>query len=125
MRRLIVSATALGAVALGVGMFAPLFLGPRKQGTQASGLEVFVRDLPDSSEESGNLDYGMLTELNNTKVVDSVIGTGRGMGYFFEVTYSFIRRPEFLWFAVPRPSAGEPSRTRISPPPIEGGVGVP
>ncbi len=124
MRRLIISVTALGAVALGVGVFAPLFLGSRKQGTQASGLEVFVKDHRESDED-GNVDYGMVSELNNTKVVDAVIGTGRGMGYFFVVTHSFSRRPEFLWFAVPRPSLGEPSRTRISPPPLERGVGVP
>jgi type IV pilus assembly protein PilA len=49
-------------------------------------------------ERDGNLDYGMLSELNNTKMLDSLIGNGTKQGYLFQATYSF-SSSEFLWFA--------------------------
>jgi Ca-activated chloride channel family protein len=55
-------------------------------------------------EQDGNLDYGMLSELNNTRVVDSVIGCGTKQGYFFQTNYSF-DTSEFLWFGLANPSA--------------------
>ena len=39
----------------------------------------------DKEDDDGNLDYGMLSELNNTKVVDSVIGSGTKQGYVHAV----------------------------------------
>jgi prepilin-type N-terminal cleavage/methylation domain-containing protein len=53
-------------------------------------------------EHDGNQDYGMLSELNNTKLVDVLIGAGTKQGYEFLATYSF-RTSEFLWFAVANP----------------------
>lgn len=53
-------------------------------------------------ETDGNLDYGMLSELSNTNLVDSVLGSGKKQGYFFSAAYSF-RTSEFLWFAVANP----------------------
>jgi prepilin-type N-terminal cleavage/methylation domain-containing protein len=53
-------------------------------------------------EKDGNLDYGMLSELNNTHVIDSVIGSGTKQGYFFTANYSFTTS-EYLWFATANP----------------------
>jgi type IV pilus assembly protein PilA len=53
-------------------------------------------------EHDGNLDYGMLSELNNTKLIDSVLGTGTKQGYNFYASYSFTTS-EFLWFAAANP----------------------
>ena len=53
-------------------------------------------------ERDGNLDYGMLSELNNTQLVDSIIGSGTKQGYNFQATYSFTSS-EFLWFATANP----------------------
>ena len=53
-------------------------------------------------EEDGNLDYGMLSELGNTKLVDSELGAGTKDGYFFQATYSY-ETSEFLWFAISSP----------------------
>jgi hypothetical protein len=44
----------------------------------------------------------MLSELANTQLVDSVLGSGTKHGYHFEVTYSF-NTSEFLWFGTARP----------------------
>jgi hypothetical protein len=46
------------------------------------------------SEQDGNLDYGMLSELSNFRLVDCPHGA-----YVFHATYSFATS-EFLWFAV-------------------------
>jgi type II secretory pathway pseudopilin PulG len=53
-------------------------------------------------ERDGNSDYGMLSELNNTKVIDTTIGSGTKQGYLFMAGYSF-RTSEYLWFAVANP----------------------
>jgi hypothetical protein len=54
-------------------------------------------------EHDGNLDYGMLSELANTGLVDSVLGSGTKQGYTFQATYSFATS-EFLWFGVANPT---------------------
>lgn len=53
-------------------------------------------------EEDGNLDYGTLAELSNTRLVDSVLGGGTKQGYTFAATYSHLTS-EFLWFSVANP----------------------
>jgi prepilin-type N-terminal cleavage/methylation domain-containing protein len=54
-------------------------------------------------ESDGNLDYGMLSELSNVTLVDSVLGSGTKAGFFFQVTYSFLSS-EYLWFGTANPS---------------------
>jgi prepilin-type N-terminal cleavage/methylation domain-containing protein len=54
-------------------------------------------------ENDGNLDYGMLSELASTGLVDAVVGSGTSEGYLFQATYSFTTS-EFLWFAVANPA---------------------
>jgi len=53
-------------------------------------------------EKDGNNDYGMLSELVQTGLVDSVLGQGTKAGYMFEATYSFTSS-EFLWFGTGNP----------------------
>jgi prepilin-type N-terminal cleavage/methylation domain-containing protein len=54
-------------------------------------------------EHDGNLDYGMLSELDAMNLVDPLLGAGRKRGYFFEATYSYTTS-EFLWFGVANPT---------------------
>src|SRR5438105_4834151 len=54
-------------------------------------------------ERDGNLDYGMLSELNATSLVDSVLGSGTKQGYLFQAVYGF-STSEFLWFGVANPA---------------------
>jgi type II secretory pathway pseudopilin PulG len=56
-------------------------------------------------ENDGNLDYGMLSELSATNLVDGVLGSGTKYGYRFVAAYSFTTS-EFLWFAVGQPDPG-------------------
>jgi prepilin-type N-terminal cleavage/methylation domain-containing protein len=51
-------------------------------------------------EQDGNLDYGMLSELANTQLID--LGIPGKQGYLFQGSYSF-STSEFLWFAVANP----------------------
>ena len=53
-------------------------------------------------EVDGNLDYGMLSELSNTTLVDAVLGSGTKQGYLFEASYSYATS-EFLWWATASP----------------------
>jgi prepilin-type N-terminal cleavage/methylation domain-containing protein len=55
-------------------------------------------------ENDGNLDYGMLSELLATNLVDPLLGSGKKQGYLFEASYSF-STSEFLWFATANPVA--------------------
>jgi hypothetical protein len=59
-------------------------------------------------EKDGNLDYGMLSELTNTGLLDAELGSGTKQGYLFQATYSF-STSEYLWFAAANPEA--PGRT--------------
>jgi hypothetical protein len=51
----------------------------------------------------GNLDYGTLSELSATQMIDSVLGSGLKQGYLFTATYS-PTTSEFLWFATANPT---------------------
>ena len=53
-------------------------------------------------EQDGDLDYGMLSELGSTKLVDSILASGTKQGYLFQATYAFATS-EFRWFAVANP----------------------
>jgi len=62
-------------------------------------------------EQDGNLDYGMLTELSNVTLIDSVLGKGSKQGYYFSCTYSS-STSEFLWFALANPQVATSSGDR-------------
>jgi type IV pilus assembly protein PilA len=88
----------------------PNILQARKHGNEANAIgslktiitvEQMFREK--DAERDGNLDFGMLSELNATQEVDMVLGSGTKSGYFFEATYSF-STSEYLWFAVANPA---------------------
>ena len=62
-------------------------------------------------EQDGNLDYGMLTELSNITLIDSVLGAGSKQGFYFSCTYSYLTS-EFLWFALANPQVPTSSGDR-------------
>lgn len=87
----------------------PNLMAARKHGNEANAIgalktisttEALFREK--DADQDGNLDYGMLSELNNTALIDMVVGSGTKAGYFFEVTYSF-STSEYLWFGVANP----------------------
>src|SRR5579872_1822265 len=87
----------------------PNMLQARKQGNEASAIaslkqiatsQVLFRER--DAEQEGNLDFGMLSELNNTNLIDNLVGSGTKQGYMFQATYSF-SSSEFLWFAIANP----------------------
>ncbi len=100
----------IAIIAIIAAIAIPNLIQARKHGNEASAIgglktigtsQAIFRE--GDKEQDGNLDYGMLSELNNTKVVDSVIGSGTKQGYFFQVVYSF-NTSEFLWFGLANPS---------------------
>ena len=62
-------------------------------------------------EQDGNLDYGMLTELSNVTLIDSVLGKGSKQGYFFSCSYAY-STSDFLWFALANPQVPTSSGDR-------------
>src|SRR5947209_12332402 len=100
--------TAIIAIIAAIAI--PNLIQARKHGNEASAIgalktlatpEAIFRE--GDKEQDGNLDYGMLSELNNTKLIDSVLGGGTKQGYLFQVTYSF-HTSEFLWFGLGNPA---------------------
>lgn len=53
-------------------------------------------------DNNGALDYGTLSQLEKTQLIDSVLGSGTRKGYLFQVAPSRTTS-EFLWFAVASP----------------------
>jgi prepilin-type N-terminal cleavage/methylation domain-containing protein len=92
-----------------VSIMVPRWLRERRNRSEADAIEA-LKKLATSeaifresdSEQDGNLDYGMLSELGDTKLIDKVLATGTKNGYLFQATYSF-STSEFLWFAVANP----------------------
>ena len=87
----------------------PNLLASRKSGAEASAIgslkaigsaEVIFRE--GDKEKDGDIDYGMLTELSNTQLVDSVLGKGTKHGYLFQASYSWLSS-DILWFGVANP----------------------
>jgi len=62
-------------------------------------------------EQDGNFDYGDLTELSETEVVDGVLGAGTKQGYLFRVDYCQTTS-EFLWYSVANPAVPETTGSR-------------
>ena len=70
--------------------------------------EVLFRDA--DSEHDGNNDYGMLSELSNTGLIDVALGSGTKRGYDFAATYS-VTTSDFLWFGMASPTVPGPAGT--------------
>ncbi len=88
----------------------PNLIQARKHGNEANAVGALKTIVTASTifnqkdaDQDGNLDYGMLSELNNTKLIDSVVGSGTKAGYVFQVAYSYTTS-EWLFFAVANPA---------------------
>ncbi|HZU96986.1 MAG TPA: prepilin-type N-terminal cleavage/methylation domain-containing protein [Planctomycetota bacterium] len=100
----------IAIIAIIAAIAIPNLLQARKNGNEAAAIGALKTFATSQSifregdkEQDGNLDYGMLSELNNTQLIDTVFGSGTKQGYLFQGAYSF-STSEFLWFAVANPS---------------------
>ncbi|HZU95800.1 MAG TPA: prepilin-type N-terminal cleavage/methylation domain-containing protein [Planctomycetota bacterium] len=99
----------IAIIAIIAAIATPNLVAARKNANEAAAIGA-LRTLNSSEtifregdkERDGNLDYGMLSELNNSQLVDTVFGSGSKQGFLFQATYSF-KTSEFLWFAVANP----------------------
>ncbi|MBI3724176.1 tetratricopeptide repeat protein [bacterium] len=100
----IVWVSAAAALLIFVEVAVSSLLSSRKHGEEASRIaalrtantqEILFRD--GDKEQDGNDDYGLLTELKNTGLIDSVLGSGTKQGYMFLGAYS-PKTGELLWF---------------------------
>ena len=87
----------------------PNLIQSRKHGNEASCIGALKTICTSESvfregdeEHDGNLDYGMLSELERAGLVDELLGSGTKRGYAFRASYSVITS-EFLWFATAGP----------------------
>jgi type IV pilus assembly protein PilA len=99
----------IAIIAIIAAIATPNLIAARKHANEASAIgclktisstEVLFRD--GDREKDGNLDYGMLSELSATNLIDTVLGSGTKQGFLFQATYGF-RSSEFLWFAQANP----------------------
>ena len=109
----------IAIIAIIAAIAIPNLIQARKHGNEASAIgalktiatsQAIFRE--GDKERDGNLDYGMLSELNNPGfttagasggLIDSVLGSGTKQGYIFQACYGF-NTSEFLWFAVANPA---------------------
>lgn len=103
-------ALLLGIAVIVAAISLPNLIRSRKQGDEARAIgalktiatsEAIFRE--GDKENDGDLDYGMLSELAATKLVDAELGSGTKSGYLFEAAYS-VTTSEFLWFATANPA---------------------
>src|SRR4051795_5849164 len=100
----------IAIIAIIAAIAIPNLIQARKHGNEASAIgalktigtsEAIFRE--GDKERDGNLDYGMLSELNGTGLIDSVLGSGTKQGYIFQACYGF-STSEFLWFCLANPA---------------------
>jgi hypothetical protein len=93
-----------------VALSLPKLVESRKHSNEASAIGALKaiasaesRFREGDAEQDGNLDYGMLSELAATGLIDAEVGTGTKAGYRFSANYSFTTS-EFLWFGSTAPT---------------------
>src|SRR5271154_615182 len=99
----------IAILAIIVAIAIPNLVQARKHGNEANAIgglkaiqtaeAIFCQG---DREQDGNIDFGMLSELQNTQIVDVVLGTGTKSGYIFQASYS-VTSSEYLWFGVANP----------------------
>jgi len=99
----------IAIIAIIASIAIPTLLSSRKHGQELSAIaslrtvntqEVLFCD--GQKRNDGNAEFGMLSELSNTGLIDAVLGSGTKQGYFFRANYS-ISTSEFLWFGIGNP----------------------
>ncbi len=96
----------------------PNLIAARKHGNEANAIGALKTIVTaetmfnqKDSDKDANLDYGMLSELNSTQLIDPVLGSGTKAGYIYEASYSFTTS-EWLWFGVANPALAQQSGDR-------------
>jgi prepilin-type N-terminal cleavage/methylation domain-containing protein len=96
----------------------PNMMAARKHGNEANAIgalkTIVTAETMFNSKDAdhdGNLDYGMLSELNNTDLIDPVLGAGTKAGYIFQAAYSYTTS-EWMWFCVANPLLPQQSADR-------------
>jgi len=96
----------------------PNLMAARKHGNEASAIGALKTIVTaetifnaKDAEQDGNLDYGMLSELRNSTLLDPVLGSGTKAGYIFQASYSYTTS-EWLWYGVANPALAQQSGDR-------------
>jgi prepilin-type N-terminal cleavage/methylation domain-containing protein len=99
----------IAIIAIIMAIAIPNLIQARKNGNETAAIgalktissaEAIFRE--GDKEGDGRNDYGTLSELSATQLIDSVLGSGTKQGYVFQAGYS-TATSEFLWFAVANP----------------------
>ena len=97
-------------VAIIAAIAIPNLIDARKHGNEAAAIGALKTISISQSlfreadkEQDGMLDYGTLTELGNSRLVDMVLASGTKQGYLFD-TWPSAQTSEFLWFATASPA---------------------
>jgi prepilin-type N-terminal cleavage/methylation domain-containing protein len=99
----------IAIIAIIASIAIPTLLSARKHGQEASAIascrtintqEILFRD--GGKRDDGNNEFGMLSELSNTGLIDAVLGSGSKQGYYFIACYSN-STSEYLWFGTGNP----------------------
>jgi prepilin-type N-terminal cleavage/methylation domain-containing protein len=103
----------IAIIAIIAAIAIPNLLAARKHGNEALKTIVTAETMFNTkdAEKDGNLDYGMLSELLNTQLLDPVLGSGTKSGYLFQASYSFTTS-EWLWYGVANPALPQESGDR-------------
>lgn len=101
----------IAIIAIIAAIAIPNLIEARKHGNEAAAIgalktintsQTLFRE--GDKESDGTLDYGSLSDLSNTTLIDGVLGSGTKQGYLFTVAPSQ-STPEFLWFATANPAS--------------------
>src|SRR5437762_11647199 len=96
-------------IALIAAMAIPNMMASRKMANETSCIaslkqimnaETLFRE--SDREKDGNIDYGMLSELVSTTLIEPILGQGTKSGYMFQAAYSYTSS-EYLWIGVGNP----------------------
>lgn len=100
----------IAIIAIIAAIAIPNLIEARKHGNEAAAIGALKTINTAQSlfregdkEQDQNFDYGDLTELSSTTLVDGVLGSGTKQGYLFQVEY-VDATSEFLWYAVANPA---------------------
>ena len=108
----------IAIIAIIAAIAIPNLIQARKSGNEAAAIgamktiatsQAIFRE--GDKERDGNYDYGMLSELSNYNIVDSVLGAGTKQGYEFFSNYGF-STSEFLWWAFCNPKVPQTTGDR-------------
>src|SRR5262245_17139525 len=100
----------IAIIAIIAAIAIPNLLAARKHGNETAAIGALktitnAQSMFREGDKDGNgsLDYGTITLLSNTQVIDSILGVGTRQGYLFRTGPS-TSTPEFLWFATANPA---------------------